>query len=58
MADKLMYVPMNDKNNNPFCRLQFMVGTFVHSTRSEVVKSTNKKEQCPLPPCKLVLLAA
>ena len=58
MVDKLMYVPMNDKNNNPFCRLQFMVETFGHSTWSEVVKSTNKKEQYPPPPCKLVLLAA
>ena len=32
MADKLMYIPNNDKQNYPFCRLQILVEMFGHST--------------------------
>ena len=30
MDDKLMYIPNDDKQNYPFCRLQLVVGTFKH----------------------------
>ncbi len=32
MADKLMYIPNNDAQNYPLCRLKLMVETFEHST--------------------------
>ena len=32
MADKLMYIPNDDKQNCPFCRIQLVVETFEHST--------------------------
>ncbi len=32
MADKLMYIPNNNKQNYFFCRLQLVVKTFGHST--------------------------
>ena len=32
IADKLMYIPNNDTQIHPFCRLQLVVETFVHST--------------------------
>ena len=32
MADKLIYIPNNDAQNYPFCRLQLVVETFGHST--------------------------
>ena len=31
MADKWMYIPSHDKQNYPFCRLQFVDETFGHS---------------------------
>ena len=30
MADKLMYIPNDNKQNYPFCRLQLVVETFGH----------------------------
>ena len=32
MADKLMYIPNDDTQSYPFCRLQLVVDTFGHST--------------------------
>ena len=32
MADKLIIITINDTQNYPFCRLQFVVGKFRHST--------------------------
>ena len=32
MADKLMYIPNDDKQNQTFCRLQLVIETFGHST--------------------------
>ena len=32
MADKLMYIPDDDTQNYPFCRLQLVIETFGHST--------------------------
>ena len=32
IALKLMYIPNDDKQNYPFCRLQLVVETFVHLT--------------------------
>ena len=53
MANKLMYIPNDDTQNNHFCRLQLMVETFEHLTKwtnqsnllkvSKVVKAMNKK---------------
>ena len=31
MEDKLMYIPNNDAQNYPFCRLQLVVETFEHA---------------------------
>ena len=31
MADKLMYIPNKETQYYPFCRLQLVVETFVHS---------------------------
>ena len=33
MAGKLMYIPIGDKQNYNFCRLQLVVDTFEHSTK-------------------------
>ena len=33
MADKLMDIPNDDTQNNPFCRLKLVVETFKHSTK-------------------------
>ena len=33
MADKLRYIPNDDTENYPFCRLQLVVETFEHSTK-------------------------
>ena len=54
MAYKLMYIPNNNTQNYPFCRLQLMVETYGQWALTEsinqnlvkvpkVVKSTNKK---------------
>ena len=55
MADKLMYIPNNDNQNYPFCRLQLKVKTLEinnhltgltnqNSTKvTKVVRPTNKK---------------
>ena len=54
MADLLMYIPNDDLQKNPFCRLQLVVETFGHSTKyytnqsksnkvPKVVKPTNQK---------------
>ena len=53
MTDKLMYIPNEDTQNYPFCRLQLVVETFGHSTSEpnnlnstkvpKVVKPSNKK---------------
>ena len=32
MADKMMYIPNDDTQNNPFCILKLFVETVVHST--------------------------
>ena len=32
MANKLMYIPNEDTQKYPFCRLKFVVETFEHST--------------------------
>ena len=32
MADKLMYIPNNDTQNHPYCRLSLVVETIGHST--------------------------
>ena len=41
MADKLMYIYNDDKQNYSFCRLKLVVETTEHSTQG--VKLTNKK---------------
>ncbi len=33
MADKMMYIPNDDKQNYSFCRLQLVVETFEHPTQ-------------------------
>ena len=33
MADKLIYIPKDDTQNYPFCKLQLVVETFGHSTK-------------------------
>ena len=33
MADKFMYIPNDDAQNQPFCRLNLVVETFGHSTK-------------------------
>ena len=33
MADKFMYIPNDETQNYPFCRLQLVVKTFGHSTK-------------------------
>ena len=49
IADKLMYIPSNDTQNYPFCRLQLVVETFNEPTNQnsikvpKVIKLTNKK---------------
>ena len=46
MADKLMYIPNDSTQNDPFCRLQLVVDTdFNQSTHEmpKVVKPTNQK---------------
>ena len=52
MADKLMYISNDDRQNYPFCLLQLVVETFEHNTQLDeptnkkvpkVVKPTNKK---------------
>ena len=48
MADKLMYIPNDDKTNYTFCRIKLVVETFgptnQNSTKDpKVVKPTNKK---------------
>ena len=53
MADTLMYIPKDDTQNYPFCRLKLMVETYEHSTLcikqskftqvSKNIKPTNKK---------------
>ena len=32
MSEKLLYIPYDDTQNYPLCRLQLVVGTFEHST--------------------------
>ena len=32
MADKLMYIPNDDTQNNSFCGVKLVVETFEHST--------------------------
>ena len=39
MADKLMYIPNDDTNNYPFCRLKLVVETFEYTTESTNQKS-------------------
>ena len=43
MADELLYIPNDHKQNNPFCRLQFVLVMFGHSTlwtnKSNIYKS-------------------
>ena len=34
MADKLMYIPTDDTQNYPFCRLELVVETFEHSNQN------------------------
>ena len=53
MADKLMYIPNDDRQNYPFCRFKLVVETFDHSSQwtsylkftkvPKVIKQTNKK---------------
>ena len=50
MADRLMYIPNDDTQNYPLCRLQLVVETFEHSTMwtnqskfTIVVEPTNRK---------------
>ena len=45
-----MYIPNDDRQNYPFCKLKLEVATFKHSTNNskfiqvpKVVKPTNKK---------------
>ena len=33
MADKFIYIPNDDTQNYPFCRLNLVVKTFGHSTK-------------------------
>ena len=39
MADKLMNIPNDDTQSNPFCRLQLMVKTIEHSTNQNPIKA-------------------
>ena len=52
MADKLMYIPNEETQNYPFCRLKLVIKMFRHSTKwtnkklikvPKIVKPTNKK---------------
>ena len=51
MADKCMYIPNDDAQNYPFCRLQIVVETFGQNEPTnqnsirvhKVVQPTNKK---------------
>ena len=45
--DKLKYIPYDDRQNYPFCRLKFLVETTLNQSELikviQVVKATNKK---------------
>ena len=43
MADKLMYLPNDETQNPPFCRLQLVVETIGHSTKWTKQSKYNKK---------------
>ena len=53
MADKCMYIPNDDTQNNPFCRIKLVFETFKHPLNKpayqnsvkapKVVKPTKKK---------------
>ena len=45
MADKLMYIPIDNKQNNPFCRLKLFVETFRHWTEWMNQSKFNKSSQ-------------
>ena len=49
MADRLMYIPNNDAQNNHFCRLQLIVETFGQSTSwtSQLKLNKNKNSKFP-----------
>ena len=38
MADKLLYIPNDDKQNYPFCRLQLVVETFGHNLINQPIE--------------------
>ena len=42
MADKLMYIPNNDTQNYPFCRLQLVVKTFGNTIKEPTNKNSKK----------------
>ena len=42
IVDKLMYISNDDAQNNPFCRLQLVVETFGHLTKSRNQSKFNK----------------
>ena len=43
MAELLMYIPNDDLQKNPFCRLQLVVETFGHSTKYYTNQSKSNK---------------
>ena len=43
MSDKLMYIPNNDTQNYPFCRLKFVVETFEHSWDNKITNENSLK---------------
>ena len=45
MVDKLIYIPNDDTQNYPFCRLKLLVETFKHSSLR-----TNQSKFTKIPP--------
>ena len=41
MADTLMYIPNDDTQNYPLCRLQLVVKTFGHSNKFQPITKRN-----------------
>ena len=45
MADKFMYIPNDNKQNYPFCRIKLVVETFGDSTKWAHQSKCNKSPQ-------------
>ena len=53
MADKLIYIPNNNTQNYPFCRLKLVFETFKHSTQYHYIPNNNTQNY---PFCRLMLV--